>query len=283
MRITVPVLPLALLAGAATAQTQLPTPKASPQARVEQSIGISKITVDYHRPGVKDRVIWGELVPFGEVWRAGANEATVITFSDDVKIGDARVEAGTYGFFAIPGKESWTLILNGRAKQWGSMDYKEAEDALRITVKPEAAPHTEWMRFQIDPEGSDSANIELRWEKVRVAFKATFDVKSLVGKKLEEALANAGPEDWQVFMQAASFHFDSGRADEKTMGLVEKSISIKENWRNVALRAQILRKNGKNAESLKDLEHALDLAKKSNASKGALNYISKMLEEYRAS
>lgn len=143
----------------------------SPKASVMQTVGFTDVTIDYCRPGVKGRTIWGKLVPYNKVWRAGANEATTISFSTDVTIEGKNLPAGKYTFFTIPNKNSWTLIFNKVADQWGAFEYNEAEDALRITVKPESNIFQEWLAYTITKTGDKSAVVSLEWEKLKVPFK----------------------------------------------------------------------------------------------------------------
>jgi len=143
----------------------------SPKASISQTVGFTEVTISYSRPGVKDRKIWGGLVPYDKVWRAGANEATKITFSTDVTIEGKKLAKGSYGFFAIPGKNEWTLIFNKVADQWGAFEYNEAEDALRINAKPVKSNFTEWLRYEITRTSDSTAEISLLWEKLKVPFK----------------------------------------------------------------------------------------------------------------
>jgi hypothetical protein len=143
----------------------------SPKASISQTVGFTDVTISYSRPGVKGRKIWGGLVPYDKVWRAGANEATKITFSTDVIIEGHKLPAGSYGFFAIPGRNEWTLIFNKVADQWGAFEYNEAEDALRITVKPEKGNFTEWLRYGITKISDTTATVSLIWENLKVPFK----------------------------------------------------------------------------------------------------------------
>jgi len=142
----------------------------SPKAAVIQTVGLTDIRIDYSRPGVKGRVIWGGLVPYDQVWRAGANEATKITFADDVKINGKELKAGSYSFFAIPTKTNWTLIFNKTADQWGAFEYNEAEDALRIEVTPVEGNMQEWLAYSITKTSKYSATIQFEWEKLVVPF-----------------------------------------------------------------------------------------------------------------
>ncbi len=143
----------------------------SPKASVSQTVGFTDVTISYSRPGVKGRKIWGGLVPYDKVWRAGANEATKITFSTDVTVNGKKLSKGSYGFFAIPGKSEWTLIFNKVADQWGAFEYNEAEDALRINVKPEKSNFTEWLRYEITKTSDSTAVVSLQWEKLKIPFK----------------------------------------------------------------------------------------------------------------
>ena len=143
----------------------------SPKASISQTVGFTDITISYSRPGVKERKIWGGLVPYDKVWRAGANEATKITFSTDVVIEGKKLSAGSYGFFTIPGKDEWTVIFNKVADQWGAFEYNEAEDALRVNVKPEKNNFMEWLGYEITKTSDSTAIVSLEWEKLKVPFK----------------------------------------------------------------------------------------------------------------
>jgi len=146
-------------------------PRTSPRASVMQAVGGAEVEIAYGRPAVKARKVWGELVPDGRVWRAGANEATRFTFSRAVRIEGHALAAGTYTFFAIPGAAEWTLIFNRVPRQWGAFDYDPAFDALRFTVKPAEAPHEEHLRYGFEPAGANAAAVTLAWEKRAVTFR----------------------------------------------------------------------------------------------------------------
>ena len=151
--------------------------RVSPKASVSQTIGFTDVIINYCRPGVKGRKIWGELVPYNIVWRAGANEATTINFSKNVLINGKKLAAGTYSFFVIPGEKEWTLIFNKVANQWGAFTYNELQDALRTKAKPVKSEFHEWLEYSfsdeyIKPAGkNNSALINLMWDKLKVSFK----------------------------------------------------------------------------------------------------------------
>jgi hypothetical protein len=165
------VFSITLFYGIANAQNKKEEVRLSPKAEAMQTVGYTDVTISYGRPGVKGRVIWGKLVPYNAVWRAGANEATKITFSTDVKIEGKQLKKGSYSFFAIPGKTEWTLIFNKVADQWGAFEYNESEDALRIKVKPEKSNWQEWLAYTITKTSDNSAVISLEWEKLKIPFK----------------------------------------------------------------------------------------------------------------
>ena len=144
----------------------------SPKAAVIQKVGFTDITIDYSRPGVKGRTIWGGLVPYNAVWRAGANEATKITFNSDVKINGKKLKAGSYGFFTIPTKDKWTIIFNKVADQWGAFEYNDVEDALRVEVTPENENGCwqEWLAYTITKTSDNTAVVRLEWEKLKIPF-----------------------------------------------------------------------------------------------------------------
>ncbi len=152
-----------LVASAAVAQRGDDSGRASKNGRTECEIDGVGIVLEYGRPNVKDREIWGALVPYGKVWRTGADEATTITFGGDVMVEGESLPAGTYSFFTIPGEDEWTVIFNNVAQQWGAFRYDEGEDALRVTVTPREGEHVESLDFVADEDA-----VVLRWGKLEV-------------------------------------------------------------------------------------------------------------------
>jgi hypothetical protein len=143
----------------------------SPKAETKQTVGFTDVVIEYSRPAVRERKIWGGLVPYSKVWRAGANEATKFIFTDDVLIEGKKLSKGSYSFFAIPGEKEWTLIFNKVSDQWGAFEYNEAEDALRIKVKPEKNNSTEWLTYNINKISDSAAIVSLEWENLKIPFK----------------------------------------------------------------------------------------------------------------
>jgi len=173
-----------LLISSANAQNKNPVVKVSPVASVSQTVGFTDVTINYCRPGVKGRKIWGGLVPYNKVWRAGANAATKFTFSKDVTINGNKLVAGSYAFFALPTQNEWTLIFNKVADQWGlDYDKNKDKDVLKINVKPVEHNFQEWLEYNfsnmdVQKAGmKNSANVNLDWEKLRVSFKIETNTK----------------------------------------------------------------------------------------------------------
>ena len=245
------------------------TPQASPAAVVKQEIGLSWIKISYHRPGVKGREIWGKLVPFGLTtfqfgngnpapWRAGANENTTITFSDDALIEGQPVKAGTYGLFMIVQPDEWTLILSSNSTSWGSFYYDKNEDVLRVKLKPEQAEFEEWLDYDFDTITANSVNVYLHWEKIKVPFKIEFNVDTIVIKNIENQLRNTAGFTWQGWNQAAGYCYRSNTFLDKGEEWAKKSISMNENETNRNIYGYVLLAAGKNDEALKIFKENLD-------------------------
>ncbi|MBN8588814.1 MAG: DUF2911 domain-containing protein [Rhodothermia bacterium] len=143
----------------------------SPNAAVSQNVGQTLVTISYGRPGVKGRKIFGGLEAYGEVWRTGANEATVFSTPDDVLVNGQLLKKGAYALFVIPTEQEWTLIFNRKADQWGAFNYNKNDDVLRLNIKPEQIPHVEWLTFDFDELTERSAVATLMWETIRLSFK----------------------------------------------------------------------------------------------------------------
>ena len=181
---------------------QNPTlPAASPAASVSQTFGITKVAIEYHSPAVKGRTIWGSLVPYDSVWRTGANEATTINFSTTVVIGSTKVKAGKYALFTIPGKDTWTVIINSEADQWGSFDYHKSADVVRLTVKPMMGDMKERMAFYLDPANDSTCHVTLQWEKVKVTFDVTAATIAMTQKGVDNT--------WSTLANAANYYVDN--------------------------------------------------------------------------
>jgi len=272
---------LSATALAAQVQSPIQLPQASPAASASLTVGPATVAIEYHRPAVKGRPIWGALVPHGQVWRTGANEATRIRFSDPVRVQGQEVPAGTYALFAIPTEKSWTMILNKKAEQWGAFSYSQAEDQLRFEVAPAAAAPQEWLRYTIEPKGESSASVQLAWEKLAVEFTIEVDSEKLVLAQIDKAVAEAKPGDARVFYTAARYYLDKGLSTEKAMTWIDKSIAIEDGFRARELKARLADREGKKELAIEQLQKAIELAK-GKASPAALDGLNRLLTEYKA-
>jgi hypothetical protein len=237
----------------------LKLPRLSQHMVITQTVGLTDITVNYSRPAVKGRAIWGALVPYDKVWRTGANEATQISFSDDVTINGQPLPKGTYSLHTIPGKDSWTIIFNKTAKQWGSFNYKQEEDALRVTVRPQKANFMELMTINFPNVTNDNATVVIRWENISVPFTVGTNTTAKVMADANAAVAGAAATDFQTSLRAASFAFDAGN-NEQAGKWVDQSLKAKQTISNLYLKARIQAKNGDKAGAIATGESALKLA-----------------------
>lgn len=270
---------LVLLAVPAFAQVEVP--RASPHSSVSQTIGTTEITVDYHRPGVKGRQIWGGLVPYDQPWRMGANEATTIEFSDPVTIGGSAVPAGKYSFFAIPARDEWTLILNKDPEQWGAYGYDQSKDQLRLKVKPVAVPVSEWMGFTIDPTSTSSAVVTMNWAGLAVPMNVSVDVPELVWADVDAGLKKAMMAQAQTYGAAAGWALESGQRLDEGLQWIDRSIAIQENVFNTWTKAQLLHKLGRSAEAVPVMEKSLELARAGNMPADFMGILNRTMEQIR--
>ena len=257
-------LTLALLTPiSAAAQSNLELPAPSPAAEVMQRVGLTDITVTYSSPARRKRQVYGGLVPYGKLWRTGANRATKIEFSHDVMVGDKKVAAGTYSVFTIPGPRSWTVILNSNWDQGGTGQYDEKLDVARVTVKPALiTPRRENMTFLFSDTTEDSTRLDLEWERRRISLPIKAETKTQVAEAIKKATDGA----WRPAAFSADYlmkHDDL----EGALAHVQQSVSIKSHWFNNWIHAQVLNKMGKKAEAKAAAEMALSKGDDSGAFK----------------
>lgn len=251
-------------------------PRISQGATVTQRIGLTDITVSYHRPGVKEREIWGKLLPFEKVWRAGANEATTVGFGDDVAVAGKQLKAGLYSFFVIPRQGEWIVIFNSQAKQWGAFSYDSTKDVLRIPVKAEAAPHEEWLSYSFSDLTLSSAKLVLRWEKIALPIPIEVNTDSIIASTNNAATTTA----WQNWNTYARYCLDTKTNWDKGMEAVERSISINENSSNLRTKAELLAQSGKVKDAIAVGEKAIKVGKAGNP-KFDPSALEKLIEEWK--
>lgn len=273
---------MGLVPSASAQAPSLRFPRPSQKASVMQTIGVTDVSITYSRPAVKGRQIWGDplpsqadtkgeatldnqntrpkgavIVPWGHVWRAGANEATVFEISDDVLINGQKLPAGKYSLHTIPTKDEWTIIFNSDAGQWGSFSYDAAKDTLRVKAKPEwVADNEELLTYSIPVEGVNTAQVVLRWEKVRVPFTVEVPNVDALWRAKADATMAANPTDWHLPLSMAAQFASEGKWDD-SVTWVDKSIKIQETFENLRAKANILFNAGRKDEALKVAEQAI--------------------------
>jgi len=244
------VIAITAVSAACLAQSALlDIPRDSQHSTVVQRIGITDIKIDYHRPLVKGRTIWGKVVPYGEVWRAGANENTLITVTDPVTIEGQPLAKGIYGLHMIPGQDQWTVIFSKEHQAWGSFTYTQADDALRITVKPQASEMHEALTYDFDDVKPDSAVATLRWEKIAVPFKVGVNVHDIVQASLHNQLQGLAQYTWEGWDDAANYLLAQKYDLDEALKYEETSIRTEARFDNFMTKSQILEAMGKKDEA----------------------------------
>src|SRR5271165_1696089 len=252
---------LVWFAGLCQAQSALlDLPRKSQNAQVTQTIGITEVTVKYSRPLVNGRKVWGGIIPYGDVWRAGANENTVISFSDPVTIEGKPLDKGTYGLFMIPTESDWTIIFSKTNTAWGAFTYKQDEDALRVAVKPAASDFHDALLFDFDELKPDSAVLTLRWDKLAVPVKVSVNVPQTVEQSLNQQLRGRAQYEWQSWDDAANYFLDAKADLPDGLKYADKSIEIEERYDNLMTKSRILEAMGRTDEAKTVTAKALSMA-----------------------
>jgi len=243
----------------ATGETlMLNLPRQSQHAQVTQRIGLTDITINYHRPLANGRQIWGKVAPYGEVWRAGANENTTITFSDPVTIEGQALDKGTYGLHMIPGESQWTVIFSKDAAAWGSFSYKQDDDALRVNVKPQAAEVHDALAYDFDDLKADSAVVTMRWDKVAVPFKVAVNVNEIVTASIHKQLYGLNQYYWEGWDDAAGYFLANKINLDEALKYEDHSIQAEERYDNLMSRSKILEAMGRTQDADAARAKALD-------------------------
>ena len=235
----------------------LDVPRDSQHAIVIQRVGLTDIKVNYHRPLVKDRKIWGKVVPYDSVWRAGANENTTISFADPVSIEGKPLEAGTYGLHMIPGESEWTVIFSKNSTSWGSFTYKQEEDALRVTVKPQPTEMHNALAYDFDDVKADSTILTMRWEKVAVPVKIGVNTNEIVQASLRKQLRGLAQYTWDGWDDAANYLLANKLSMEDALTYCDRSIQVEERFDNLHTKSKVLEALGRKDEASKVLATAL--------------------------
>ena len=228
----------------AMAQPAVRVPDQSPAATVGQTIGITDIAITYHRPAVNNRRIFGGLVQYGALWRAGANENTTISFSTPVKIEGQTLPAGTYGLFMLPTASQWTVVFSKFAGDWGAYNYDPSEDALRVNVTPQSvADNQERLAYTFDDITNNSTTASLRWEKLRVPFKIEVDVPATVRASIQKELR--GGKHWSPDAWAAAARWELRNGDPDTaLQYANHALDLGVTTTTLRTKAAVLEKKG---------------------------------------
>jgi hypothetical protein len=244
-----------------SAQNDLNLPDVSQAAEVKQRIALTDITVKYHRPLVNGRKIWGGLVPYGKVWRAGANENTTIEFSDPVSIEGKPLPKGTYGLHMIPNPDSWTVIFSKTNTGWGSYSYDEKEDALRVNVKPKPLAETkEALEFEFGDLKPDSTAVTLKWEKLGVPFTVSVNDADQTLENIRAQLKGRGQFTWQALDEGAQFCLTKKINLDEALRWADASIQNEERFENLSTKADILKALNRDGEAKTTWNRALEKA-----------------------
>lgn len=270
------------------AQT-ITTPRASPATEITQTVGISNVTINYSRPLVKDREVWGKLVPYGmnnlgfgtataAPWRAGANENTTITFSDNAKIEGKDIAAGTYGLhIEVKEGDDATIIFSNNSTSWGSFFYDPTEDALKVDVKTAEISHMEQLTYNFENVGKNSAKVCLDWEKKRFPFNVSYNTDEIVMGNARNELRNIKGFGWQGPNSAAQYALRNNVNQEEALAWVDQSIKANKTFNNVMVKASLLKQKGNAVASMKLFDEA---AKMGNI--GQLNFLGyQMLNQHK--
>lgn len=244
-----------------TANAQIKTPAPSPSSKVEQKVGLTDVTIEYSRPGMKDREIFGSLVPFGKMWRTGANASTKVSFSDDVKVGGVELKKGKYALYTIPGENEWTIVFYNKTGYWGTpgKEYTMEEDAARFTVKPQTLPMTiETMLFDINNIKSNTADINLMWENTLVSIPVEVEVDSKVMKDIKSAMGGTTRGEYYV---AARYYYDNDKDMNQAHEWAVKANELDEKFWQLRLQALIEAKLGKYDTAIATANRSTELAK----------------------
>ena len=241
---------------------ELYVPRVSPKASVSQYIGVCNVTVDYGRPGARERKIFGNLVPYDKVWRAGANEATTISFSHPVLLGGKEVSSGTYGLFMIPGRDTWTVILNLEWNQWGAYHYDNQKDAVRIKVSPQTIDHTEMFTYSFSEVNKSNGILKLEWETTRIGIPIETNSHAQTLEEIERSVNNSRAY-WYTYSAAAQYHYYEREEVEIAMKYIDIAITLEApNPAPWMLKSQILASLGRFKEAVDVAEAAISVCKK---------------------
>jgi tetratricopeptide (TPR) repeat protein len=256
-------------------------PQPSPLAKVEQRVGLTDISVTYSRPAAKGRTIFGDLVPYGELWRTGANKATAITFNDDIKINGKDIKAGTYAFIVKPTENEWTVYFNTVTEAWGTGEYKAENDVLVVTAKPMDVTMVESLRFTFENVVGDNAELVLAWDKKAISLNITVDSKKKAMENIDKAIAEADEKTaWRVYRNAANYCAQNNSDLDKGMAWIEKSISLNaDSWYSYWVKADLQAAKGDKKGAIASAQKSIEMGEAAAIKDGGKFGYKSQLEE----
>ncbi|NNF35192.1 MAG: DUF2911 domain-containing protein [Saprospiraceae bacterium] len=244
-------------------QAQIEVPPMSPLFQLKGTIGFSEVEVEYSRPSARERAVAGNLIPYGEVWRTGANASTKISFSEDVLIEGNPVQAGKYALYTIFREDSATIILSKNLTWWGSLGYEEADDYLRLKVKVKhPSSHYETFTISFSDFTRNSANFNMKWEHTKAMFKIESDIDSRIMQQIKDQIIDRDSDNMMAYFQAANYYYDTNQDAAKALVWINKVIdnSEAEQYWVVHAKAKILERLGRDKEAIQVAQHSMSLA-----------------------
>ncbi len=235
-------------------------PKPSPAASFSQTVGVTNISMKYSRPSVKGRTIWGELVPYGKMWRAGANSSTKIEFGTEVMINGVSVPAGEYALFVMPSKEEWTFVISNHITGNGTSGYTEESDVVRVSVKPEEHAMVENLMFSMDQINDESARVSLSWERLSASFEVTINTKEFAGKNVEMMVKKAD-NSFSTYNDAAKWYMSTGD-NAKALEMAQKSVSQNKRFWNLTVLSEAYMASGDKKMAIETAKEAIKMSEK---------------------
>ena len=238
---------------------ELPAP--SPMGKVSQRVGLTDINIEYSRPSKKGRTVFGELVPYGEMWRLGANLNTTIEFTHPITWNGEMVPAGKYSMYAIPNEKTWTIILNSGLKNWGVNGYDKDQDIARTDVEVIEGPMTESLTISVEDLAAEGAEVVISWDEVKVEIPIKVDIHTYAEANIKAAI-ESGEDKYRVHRNAAQYYLQVGK-NEVALKMIMEAVKDKDaNWYTHFLHGQILHANGKDSEARKAMNKAIEIGEK---------------------
>jgi Protein of unknown function (DUF2911)/Protein of unknown function (DUF3347) len=258
---------------------QLNVPEPSPSASFSQTLGFTKIRVDYARPGAKGREVFGKLIPYGEIWRTGAGDCSTINFNEDVTIGGKKIAKGKYSLFSIPNADQWTIILNTDTTLHGTSGYDEKKDVHRFTIKPEkSARFYTTFTIELSDIVKDNGMLYLIWENTIAKFEIQSNAKERILADIDNKINKLKTDNSKLYYQAAEYYYNQRMELDQANNWIAKAVKMEpDNFYYPNLQAKILETQGKFTEAIPVAQKAIELANKGNMTQAASNWEKKIV------